>query len=62
MKIKNWKKYLHKYISENSLNDLEASEPKWVNPVLNNVGVNSLRLGGLHLKLEFCEKLKEIKL
>ena len=28
---------------------LEASEPKWVNPVLNTIGVNSLKLGGLHL-------------
>ena len=27
---------------------LEASEPKWVNPVLNLFGVNSLMLGGLH--------------
>ena len=26
-----------------------ASEPKWVNPVLNIIGVNSLRLGGLQL-------------
>ena len=24
-------------------------EPKWVNPVLDIIGVNSLRLGGLHL-------------
>ena len=28
---------------------IEASEPKWVNPVLNIIEVNSLRLGGLHL-------------
>ena len=28
---------------------LEAPEPKWVNPVLNTNGVNSLRLGDLHL-------------
>ena len=28
---------------------MEASEPKWVNPVLNIIGVNSLRLGGLHI-------------
>ena len=27
---------------------MEASEPKWVNPVLNIMGINSLRLGGLH--------------
>ena len=29
--------------------NLEVSEPKWVNPVLNIIGVNTLRLGGLHL-------------
>ena len=28
---------------------LEASKPKWVNPILNIIGVNPLRLGGLHL-------------
>ena len=28
---------------------MEASEPKWVNPVLNTVGVTLLRLGGLHI-------------
>ena len=28
---------------------MEASEPKRVNPVLNTIGVNSLRLEGLHL-------------
>ena len=27
----------------------EASELKWVNPVLNIIGFNSLRLGGLHI-------------
>ena len=27
--------------------ELEASEPKLVNPVLNTIEVNSLRLGGL---------------
>ena len=31
--------------------NLEASEPKWVNPILNIIGVNSLRLVGLHLFL-----------
>ena len=30
---------------------MEASEPKWVKPVLNIIGVNSLRLGGLHITL-----------
>ena len=30
---------------------MEASEPKWVNTVLNNIGVNSLRLRGPHLLL-----------
>ena len=29
--------------------DLEGSEPKWVNPLLIIIGVNSLRLGGLQL-------------
>ena len=28
---------------------MEASEPKSVNPVLNIIGVNSLRLGGHHI-------------
>ena len=28
---------------------MEASEPKWVNPVLNIIKVNSLSLGGLHI-------------
>ena len=28
---------------------MEVSEPKWVNHVLKAIGVNSLRLGGLHL-------------
>ena len=28
---------------------MDASEPKWVNPVLNIIAVNSLRLGGLQL-------------
>ena len=28
---------------------IEASEPKWVIPVLDIIGVNSLRLGGLHI-------------
>ena len=28
---------------------IEASEPKWVNPVLKTIRVNSLRLGDLHI-------------
>ena len=28
---------------------MEASEPKWVNPVLDNFEVNSLRLRGLQM-------------
>ena len=28
---------------------MEASGPKWVKPVLNTIGVNSLRLGDLHI-------------
>ena len=36
---------------------MEASEPKRVNPLLNIIGVNSLRLGGL--QMEYCKtKLK----
>ena len=31
-------------------NYMEASEPKRDNLVLNIIGVNSLRLGGLHIK------------
>ena len=30
---------------------MEASEPKWVNPVLNIIGVNSIRLGGLQISV-----------
>ena len=29
---------------------LETSEPKWVNSILNIIGVNSFRLGGLQIK------------
>ena len=32
---------------------MEASEPKWVNPVLKTIVVNSLRFGGLHLMVAF---------
>ena len=31
------------------IQELEASEPKWVNPVLNIIGVNLLRLGAIQL-------------
>ena len=42
---------------------MEASEPKWYNPVLNVIMVNSLRLGGLHLyvSMNFL-KLKKLPL
>ena len=30
---------------------IEGSEPKWVNPILNIIGVSSLRLGGLHMTI-----------
>ena len=33
--------FIHQY-------NMEASEPKCVNPALNIIGVNSLWLGGLH--------------
>ena len=32
---------------------MEAFEPKWLNPILDIIGVNSLRLGDLHLDLNF---------
>ena len=31
---------------------MKASEPKWVNPVLNIIAVNSLRLGDLHITIQ----------
>ena len=33
--------------------DMEASKPKWVNPILNNIGVNLLRLEDLQIINEF---------
>ena len=30
---------------------MEASEPKWVNFTINIIGVNSLRIGGLEIRL-----------
>ena len=30
---------------------MEASEPKWINSILNIIGVNSLKLGGHHLSI-----------
>ena len=38
--------------------ELEATEPKWVNPVLNIIGVNSLRLGGFQLCLSITNSRK----
>ena len=32
---------------------MEASEPKWVNPNDIQYGVNSLRLGGLHIHCSY---------
>ena len=40
----------------------EASKPKWVNAKLNIIGVNSLRLGGLHIYTQKIGKLKLLKL
>ena len=35
---------------------MEASETKWVNPILNIIRINSLRLRGLHMVLaELCQ-------
>ena len=34
---------------------MEASEPKWVNHILNIIRVNSFRLGGLHIKTIFLK-------
>ena len=31
---------------------MEDSEPKWVNHILNIIGVNSLRFGDLHTQFE----------
>ena len=36
-----------------SKSNMDASEPKLANPVLNSVGVNSLRLGGIHTMYHF---------
>ena len=43
-----------------SLVYMEASEPKWVNPLSNIIGVNSLRLGGLHICLSYWIIKKKI--
>ena len=37
---------------KNTIDYMEESEPKWVNPVLNIIGVNSLRLGGFQLSIQ----------
>ena len=31
--------------------NMEASEPKWVNSISNNIEVNSFRLGGFHISI-----------
>ena len=31
---------------------MEVSEPKWVNSILDIIGVEPLRLGGLHIQIE----------
>ena len=41
--------YVHSMPRSVMKNYMEASKPKWVNPVLDIIGVNSLRLGGLHV-------------
>ena len=43
-----------KILASPMLDYMEAFEPKWVNPVLNIIGVNSFRLGGLHISWEKC--------
>ena len=43
------------------LYDMEASEPKWVNSVLNIIEVNSLRLGGLYIITHNISQIKEVK-
>ena len=40
---------------------MEASEPKWVNPILDIIGVNSLRLGGLHIMHKYFNELYKYK-
>ena len=45
---------------------MEASEPNYVNPISNIIGVNSLWLGGLHITMHkfndfFCLFLLKIK-
>ena len=34
---------------------METSEPKWANPVLNNIWLNLLRLGGLQITYIFVK-------
>ena len=46
----NWEKKF--IIKGKNYNELETSKPKWVNPILNIIGVNLLRLGGRQLKRE----------
>ena len=35
---------------------MKASEPKWVNPILYIIGVNSLRLGGFLLSFVYLSE------
>ena len=38
------------------IDDMEASKPNWVNPMLSIIGVNLLRLRGLHMKYNALKK------
>ena len=38
---------------------MEVSEPKWVNPNLNIIGINSLRLGDLHIAKTIFSNIKK---
>ena len=40
--------------------NLEAFESKWVNPILNIIGVNSLRLRGLQFCFKICIIIKYV--
>ena len=49
------KKRIKIILFKNVLNHLEVSEPKWVNFILNTIGVNSLGLEGIYLSI--CQDL-----
>ena len=36
---------------------MEVPDPKWVNPVLNTIGVNSPKLGGLQISIMLSQKM-----